>query len=138
MTLDDEVGGAQMLEVTAAVIKVDDKYLICQRAADDACSLLWEFPGGKLEDDESLEQCIIREIEEELQLAVRVIDIFAETEYHFREKEVHFTFFNCRIVGGEMNLHVHHAAKWVRAEEMRQYDFMPADVLIVERLTEAE
>ena len=61
-----------MKEVTAAIIRDGDKILICQRGADDECALLWEFPGGKREDGETLEQCIIREIYAELELEIRV------------------------------------------------------------------
>lgn len=123
-----------MLEVTAAIIKQNDQYLICQRSSDDECPLLWEFPGGKCEVGETLEQCILREIEEELTITIRVVDVFANTVYHFKDKEVHFTFFNCDILGGEITLNVHHALNWVTAEEMKNYKFMPADVGIVEQL----
>lgn len=127
-----------MLEVTAAIIKQNDKYLICQRASDDECPLHWEFPGGKCEADETLEQCILREIEEELMVTIKVVDVFAKTVYHFKDKEVHFTFFNCVITRGEITLNVHHAMKWVTAEDMKNYNFMPADVGIVEQLMKRE
>lgn len=103
-----------MFEVTAAIIKQNDKYLICQRESDDEYNLLWEFPGGKLEMGETLEHCIIREINE--------------------EKEIHFTFFRCNILRGEIELNAHNDVKWVTLEDMKNYNFMPADVQIVEKL----
>ena len=124
-----------MIEVTAAIIIQNDKYLICQRAADDSCPLLWEFPGGKLEPGETLVQCIAREIKEELDLEIAVKSIYAETDYSFGEKQLHFTFFLCDIVSGEIKLNVHKAFAWVTAEEIKAYEFMPADVEIVERAT---
>lgn len=121
-------------QVTAALIKKDDKYLICQRSADDECGLLWEFPGGKLEEGETLEECIIREIKEELDLDIRVLDVFTTNVYHFNNKEILFTIFNAEIIGGTMKLNEHNDARWVTLEEMPSYEFMPADIVFVERL----
>ena len=123
-----------MKEVTAAIIRKGDKILICQRGKDDELPMLWEFPGGKLEADETLEQCIIREIMEELSLEIEVIDIYAKTIYRFNQKEIYFTFFNAQIIAGEMMLNVHNDAKWVSINEMKDYEFMPADIEIAERL----
>jgi 8-oxo-dGTP diphosphatase len=121
-------------QVTAAIIKDHDKYLICQRGADDECSLLWEFPGGKLEEGETLEECIIREIKEELELDIKVQDIFTTSIYYFNQKEIHFTVYNAVIVAGQMKLNVHNDAKWVGLNELNQYKFMPADIEFVEKL----
>jgi 8-oxo-dGTP diphosphatase len=134
---DKQIGGGVVIEVTAAIIKKNNKYLICQRANNDECQLLWEFPGGKLEDCETLEQCMIREIKEELNLAIKVIDVFATTVYQFKDKEIHFTFFRCDILNGEIEKNVHNAIKWVTAGEMKKYSFMPADVEIVDKLVMA-
>lgn len=121
-------------QVTAAIIKRDGKYLICQRNADDECGLLWEFPGGKLEEGETLEECIIREIKEELDLDISVLNIFTTNVYHFDNKEILFTVFNAEIVGGTMKLNEHNDARWVTLEEMSSYEFMPADIVFVEKL----
>ena len=123
-----------MKDVTAAIIKDDGRYLICQRGAEDECGLLWEFPGGKLEEGESLEECIIREIKEELELDIRVLEVFTTNVYHFDSKEILFTVFNAEITGGSMRLNVHNDARWVTLEEMPLYEFMPADVNFVEKL----
>lgn len=124
-----------MKQVTAAIIRKDDKILICQRAADDECGKLWEFPGGKLEDGETLEQCIIREIREELELDIKVLGIFTESVYRFENKEILFTVFNAVIMGGVMKLNVHNTAEWVTIKEMSNYKFMTADIAFVDKLT---
>lgn len=121
-------------QVAAALIKKDGKYLICQRSAEDECGLLWEFPGGKLEEGETLEECIIREIKEELDLDIRVLGVFTTNIYRFDGKEILFTVFNAEIVGGDMKLKEHNDARWVTLEEMKSYKFMPADVVFVEKL----
>lgn len=125
-----------MQEVTAAIIRDKDKILICQRAADDECPMLWEFPGGKLEKGETLEECIIREIYEELELNIKVLGIFAESIYRFKGNESHFTVYNAEISGGELKLNVHNAAKWVTVDELDNYEFMPADIEFVKKLKE--
>lgn len=125
---------AFMKEVTAAIIRDGDKILICQRAADDECAMLWEFPGGKRENGETLEECIIREIREELELDIRVLGIFTKSIYHFNNNEIYFTLYNAEIIGGELQRNVHNAVEWVTVEEIGEYDFMPADIGFVEKI----
>lgn len=123
-----------MKEVTAAIIRDGHKILICQRAADDECAMLWEFPGGKREDGETPEECIIREIREELELDIKVLGVFTRSIYHFNGNEIHFTVFNAEIIGGILKLNVHNAAEWVTAQEIGGYGFMPADIEFVEKV----
>ena len=125
-----------MKEVTAAIMRDGDKILICQRAADDECGMLWEFPGGKKENNETLEDCIVREIKEELELDIKVLEVFMKSKYCFNGNEIFFTVFNAEITGGELMLNVHNAAEWVPIEEMTGYEFMPADIEFVEKLLE--
>lgn len=123
-----------MMEVTAAIIHDGNKILICQRAADDQCAMLWEFPGGKREKCETLEKCIIREIREELELDIKVLGVFTTSVYHFRENQIHFTIYNAEVIGGILKLNVHNAAEWVTVEEIVEYEFMPADIEFVKKL----
>lgn len=123
-----------MREVTAAIIRAGEKILICQRGADDECGMLWEFPGGKRENGETLEECIIREIREELELDIKVLSVFTKSIYHFNGKEIYFTVFNAVICGGQLRLNVHNATEWVTVEELAVYEFMPADIEFVEKI----
>jgi len=125
-----------MNEVTAAIIRDKDKILICQRAADDECALLWEFPGGKREKGETLEECIMREIYEELELNIKILGVFAKSIYHFQGNKIHFTVYNAEIIGGKLKLNVHNAAEWVTVGELDKYKFMPADIEFVNKLKE--
>ncbi len=131
---------SQIKEVSAAIIKNPENglYLICQRAIDDDCPLLWEFPGGKKEKDESIEECIIREMKEELAVDIEIEDIYAETYTTFNEKPLKFTFFLCNITCGEIKLNVHAQIKWEKATNFHLYEFLPADVEICESLAEIE
>jgi 8-oxo-dGTP diphosphatase len=123
-----------MKQVTAAIMWKGDKLLIAQRAEDDECGLLWEFPGGKLEEGETLEECIIREIKEELNLDIEIIDVFSTSVYRFNFRAIYFTVFNTRIVGGKLQLNVHNQVKWVEISQLKNYEFMPADIVFVEKL----
>ncbi|MCX7923847.1 MAG: (deoxy)nucleoside triphosphate pyrophosphohydrolase [Clostridia bacterium] len=111
-----------------------DKILICQRAADDECAMLWEFPGGKREKGETLEECIIREIREELELDIKVLGVFTTSIYYFNGNEIHFTVYNVEVIGGILKLNVHDAAQWVTVREIGGYEFMPADIEFVEKI----
>ncbi len=123
-----------MLHVTAAVIKKENRILICRRARDDDYALKWEFPGGKLEKGETPEQCIVREITEELGLDIRVNGILAVTKHNDGEQDVHFTFYEADIIGGDMKLYVHETAVWAPLDTLAGYDFMKADRPIVDLL----
>lgn len=124
----------KVTQVTAAILRQDDKILICQRDNTGSCPLLWEFPGGKQELGESLAECLVRECQEELGVTIQVGDMFGETQYTYGEKEMHFTFFDSQIIEGELQKTVHQDIRWVRAEELGQYAFCPADVEVAERL----
>ena len=124
------------VQVTAAIIQQEGKYLICQRAHDDELPLLWEFPGGKLEPGETLEECIIRECQEELGVDIWVCGQFGRTSYPHKQWELVFTFFQAEIVAGTLTPVVHEQIRWVGAAELKHYVFCPADVEIVEQLAE--
>ena len=122
-------------QVTAAIIRQDGKYLICQRAHDDSLPLLWEFPGGKLEPGETLEECIIRECQEERGVDIRICGEFGRTSYPYKQWELVFTFFDAEIAAGTPVTTVHEQIRWVSAAELKDYTFCPADVEIVEKLS---
>jgi len=123
-----------MKEVTAAIIRDGEKILICQRSAEDECAMLWEFPGGKREKGESLEECIIREIREELELEIKFLGEFAQSVYCLNGNKIHFTVYNAEVIGGVLKLNVHNAVEWVTVHELGGYEFMPADIEFVEKL----
>lgn len=123
-----------MIQVTAAIIRKDGKILICQRAENGSLPLLWEFPGGKLEDGETLEECLIRECKEELNINIQISNLFAKTEYQYPDRHVFLTFYYAEILSGEITPYVHKDVKWVLPKELKEYEFCPADVAIVKEL----
>ena len=116
-----------MIEVTAAIIKRDNRILICQRPKGKSCGLLWEFPGGKIEYGETGEQCIIREIQEELGVTLCVSRKQTEILYEYPDKTVHLHFYIAEIDSGELTLKEHNAYAWITQAEVSNYQFCPAD-----------
>lgn len=125
-----------MTIVAAAVIRHGDKILICKRGPGGNCENLWEFPGGKKEVNESLTECLERECKEELGISIKINGIFDKTVYKYPDREISFTFFNAEIKEGELKPTVHQEVKWVTAKELEKYDFCPADMEVVKRLSE--
>jgi len=125
-----------MTKVAAAIIRRDDKILICKRGAGGNCEFLWEFPGGKQERGETLEECLERELKEELGIKIRINGVFDETTYKYSDREISFTFFNAEISEGEPVPSVHQEIRWVYPAELKDYEFCPADKEIVKKLSE--
>lgn len=116
-----------MVEVVAALIWQNDRFMICQRPAHKARGLLWEFVGGKVESGESKAEALIRECREELDVTVSVRDIFTELTHVYPDLTVHLTLFNAEIAEGEPKLLEHNDLKWITISEIENYDFCPAD-----------
>ncbi len=124
-----------MMQVAAAIICRGGRVLICQRAAGRLAHH-WEFPGGKLERGETLEECIIRECKEELAIDIRIKQIFDQRAYRDPVKEIAFTFFQAELHKGEVKTlrDIHEDIAWVAPEELDQYKLCPADRLTAEKL----
>ena len=125
----------KMIHVSAAIIIQNDKMLICQRAEGGSCSLLWEFPGGKQEPEESPEQCVIRECREELNIEITPLMVYREMSYRYPDREIAFAFFIAEIASGKIQKNVHQELRWVTPSELTQFDFCPADDALVKNLS---
>ena len=116
-----------MVDVVAALIWRDDRFMICQRPAHKARGLLWEFVGGKLEPGETMQDALIRECREELDIKVNVGEIFTQVIHHYPDIHIQLTLFHCTIAKGTPSLLEHNDLKWILPSEIPQYDFCPAD-----------
>ena len=96
----------------------------------------WEFPGGKLEPGETPEECIVREIREELATEVRAERILGVVDYDYPSFHLTMHCILCTIVSGKLQLLEHEAAKWVNKETLRSVDWLPADRLILDKIEE--
>ena len=121
-------------EVVAGLIWRGDKFLICQRPANKARALLWEFAGGKVEKGESKADALIRECKEELNILVSVGEIFAEVTHEYTDITVHLTLFNATIAEGEPQKLEHNALEWITPSQIPEYEFCPADRVFLDRL----
>ena len=125
-----------MTEVVAALIWKGNRFLACQRPANKARGLLWEFVGGKVEPGETKEQALIRECQEELAITVAVQDVFMEVDHVYPDLTVHLTLFNATIAEGVPQKLEHNDLRWITRAEIDQYEFCPADEEILRRLKE--
>ncbi|MDA8440961.1 MAG: 8-oxo-dGTP diphosphatase MutT [Peptococcaceae bacterium] len=123
-----------MKEVTAAIILKGNQVLIAQRAQDDKLAGKWEFPGGKVEPGETPQECLKREIYEELTLEIEVRDFFAQSIYSYANGAIKLMAFYCQWIAGEVTLQVHSRVAWATWQELDQYDFAPADIPLVDKL----
>ena len=128
----------KIVEVVAALIWDKNKFLICQRPANKARGLLWEFVGGKVELGETKEQALIRECQEELAITVEPHEVFAEVTHEYPDITVHLTLFNCTISRGQPQLLEHNDMKWITSAEISNFDFCPADEEILKRIANSD
>ncbi len=123
-----------MVEVAAALIWRENRFMICRRPAHKARGLLWEFVGGKLEKGESAAEALVRECREELDITVTPGSVFTDVIHEYPDITVHLTVINSTIAQGEPRLLEHCDLKWITPDETGNYDFCPADVSILEKI----
>ncbi|MCQ2107528.1 MAG: (deoxy)nucleoside triphosphate pyrophosphohydrolase [Fibrobacter sp.] len=121
------------IEVVAGVIKDGNKIFATQRGYGDFKGG-WEFPGGKMEPGETPQQALARELKEELTVDVSVEDFICTVEYDYPNFHLTMHCFYCTVIGGELKLLEHEAAKWLEKENIRSVDWLPADIAVVETL----
>lgn len=122
------------IEVSAALIFRAGKLLITQRQAKSHLGGLWEFPGGKLEPGETFEQCLVREIREEIGVEILVGELFEEIAHDYSDKSVHLKFFTCKLVSGEPQPLDCAAVKWIGKSELADHEFPAADARLLVKL----
>ncbi len=122
------------IEVAAGLVFRDGKLLITQRLPEAPLGGLWEFPGGKREAGETFEQCLRRELEEELGIEVQVHELLEELTHHYVDRAVHLKFFRCLWLRHEPRAILCHDFAWIGAEQLAHYAFPAADARLLEKL----
>ena len=125
-----------MTEVVAALVWEGEKFMICQRPAHKARGLLWEFVGGKVEPGESREEALIRECREELAVTLSVGELFMDVVHEYPDLTVHLSLYHAAIDQGVPQKLEHNDIRWITPAEIPNYDFCPADVEILQKITE--
>ena len=121
------------IRVAAAVIRKDDKIFATQRGYGEFKDG-WEFPGGKIEEGETPEQALTREIREELNTEIRVSERIGTVEYDYPKFHLSMDCFWCEIVQGMLELKEHEAAKWLTKDTLHSVEWLPADVKVIEKI----
>jgi 8-oxo-dGTP diphosphatase len=122
-----------MIEVTCAIIENEDgKVLVTQRSATMDLPLKWEFPGGKVEENETTEACLIREIKEELGCDIRVLKALTPHKHAYPDKTILLIPFICEQQETEIRLSEHCAFAWLKPEQLKNLDWADADIAILE------
>lgn len=124
----------KVTEVVAALIWQGECFLICQRPAQKARGLQWEFAGGKVEPGETKEQALVRECQEELGVTLSVGTAFMEVKHAYPDITIHLTVFNAVIVQGNPQKLEHNDIRWIHPGEASQFEFCPADRVILEKI----
>lgn len=126
-----------MGQVTAALIRHDERILIAQRGRGKRFACQWEFPGGKVRPDESPEDCLRREIKEELNLEIHVDRHCCTVHHRYPEFDIELITFWCSVMAGELRLMEHEQVRWITLAEASQYDFVEADLKVIAALVPA-
>lgn len=126
----------KITEVVAALIWDGDRFMICQRPANKARGMLWEFVGGKVEPGETKQQALIRECQEELAITLAVGDEFTEVVHEYPDIAVRLTLFHATIAEGVPQKIEHSDIQWITVNEVPNYEFCPADIEILQKITQ--
>lgn len=128
----------RVIRVAAAAILDGNQILLTRRSPGESMPCGWEFPGGKIEADETPEECVIREIREELSIHISVDSLCTNIQYEYEEFFLDMDVFFCSLVEGQIDLSVHDQFAWVEINKLLKYDLLPADKIVSARILEGE
>ncbi len=121
-----------MITVTAAILIKDNKIFLARRNSESKHPGKWEFPGGKKERGESVEQGLYREIKEEFSINISVNEFFAESIYEYEHSKIRLIAYRTTWVSGKMVLKDHDRIAWVSPDKLLEFDLLPADIPIAQ------
>jgi 8-oxo-dGTP diphosphatase len=124
----------RQIRVVAAQIERDGKYLITQRKPSSSLPLLWEFPGGRVEDGETDEQALAREVLHRLGVSVEVGQLVSFVRHPYDKYTIELHLYECRLASGQPSKRNVYDFAWVQSDEFEHYPFTPADELSVAKL----
>ena len=126
-----------MITVVAALIKNNNKVLIAKRSTGDENVFgKWEFPGGKVEQNETEENAIEREIKEEFEMNIRAIKFITNNICQYPKKTVDLRLYECKYLSGNFKLHDHSEYAWIEIDKLLDYDLAKADIPLAKYIME--
>ena len=127
----------KQIKVVAGLILQNDKLLICQRPNFKDHPLKWEFPGGKIKNDETNEEALIREINEELSINIINYEDLISYNFYYKDlnKTVFINFYLINTFSGKVLNNFHKELKWIEIKDIREYDFLEGDFKIIDYIS---
>ena len=123
-----------MIDVVAAVINKNNLYFIAQRNRNKHFAYYWEFPGGKVDNQEIFENALKREIKEELSINISVLKHIASEKHKDEKIDVNVHYFLCELLNENIILSEHEDMKWLRKNDLKQFKMAPGDSKIIKYL----
>ena len=126
---------AKEIDVVAAVLKDNKNFLIAKRSCNQSFPSKWEFPGGKVEKGESFQNALIREIKEELNVKINVLEKIASEKVEVKDVIISIHYYYAEIISGTVELMEHDDFKWIRKTRFKNFDFIKGDERILKFLS---
>lgn len=127
----------KVIDVTAAIIEKDGKFLIAKRKKGKHLENKWEFPGGKVEAGETPERCLARELQEEFGIIAQIADFVTESIFDYGDRRIKLLGYRAKYVSGEFLLNDHDEIAWVSPREFNRFDFAEADIPLIKKVLES-
>lgn len=124
----------ETINVTAAIIEKDGKFLIAKRGVGRHLEGKWEFPGGKIEKQETPEMCLVRELQEEFGIITDIGNFIAESIFDYGDRKIKLLGYYATYLSGEFKLNAHDEIRWINKSEFGTFDFAPADLPLIEKI----
>ena len=125
------------IKTVAGVIRNENGEILCtlrDQGKYDYVSFKWEFPGGKIEEGETLEQTLIRELHEELEIDVNINKFFYQVEHDYPDFHLSMAVFDCQLISKEMKMNVHKGIKWLQPQDIMSLDWAAADIPVAKQI----
>lgn len=120
-----------MIDVSCAIILNQNKVLVAQRNRNGKLPFKWEFPGGKVEKYETIKESLIREIKEELNIEIEIIEKLSPVEHHYPDFSIRLHPFLCNFKSGNLIVKEHEEIQWAEKSDLLNFDWAEADIPIV-------